>query len=88
MDYPLLTAAQLAAHLRSLRKARNLTQAQLGAKLGVKQARIGKIERDPRHVSIAQLMKILAVLGARLVLQAPTKQARAVARSVGDTSDW
>ncbi len=71
MEYPLLTPAQLANHLRSLRKARNLTQAQLGAKLGVEQARIGKIERDPGNVSVGQLMEILALLNVRIVLQAP-----------------
>lgn len=69
MDYPLLNPQQLAAHLRSLRKAKNLTQEQLGKKIGLSQVRIGKIERDPRTVSIGQLMRILAFLGARFVLQ-------------------
>jgi len=72
MDYPVLTPQQLAVHLRSLRKARHLTQAQLGSKLGINQARIGKIERDPKTVSIGQFMQILALLGARLVLQTST----------------
>jgi HTH-type transcriptional regulator/antitoxin HipB len=72
MEYPILTPTQLAVHLRSLRKARSLTQAELGAKLGVNQARIGKIERDPRSVSVGQLMQILTLLGVRLVLQTPT----------------
>jgi transcriptional regulator with XRE-family HTH domain len=73
MDYSVLTSQQLAAHLRSFRKARNLTRAELGAKLGINQARIGKIERDPRGVSIGQLMKIFALLGVRLVLQPQTQ---------------
>jgi len=72
MEYPILTPAQLAVHLRSLRKARRLTQAELGAKLGVNQARIGKIERDPRSVSVGQLMQILTLLGVRIVLQTST----------------
>lgn len=74
MEYPVLTPAQLALHLRSLRKARNLSQAELGAKLGVKQARVGKIERDPGAVSVGQFMQVLGLLGVRLVLKdsAPT----------------
>lgn len=68
MDYPVVTPKQLSAHLRSLRKAHGLTQAQLGAKLGLNQTRIGKIERNPETVSVAQLLAILSLLGARLVL--------------------
>lgn len=72
MDYPILTPSQLAAHLRSLRRANNLTQAELGARIGINQTRVGKIERDPRNVSMGQLMKILTLLGARLILQMPS----------------
>ena len=73
MYYPILTTKQLAAHLRSLRKSQNLTQAELGAKLGINQARVGKIERDPSGVSIGQLMEIFALLGVRLVLETPAQ---------------
>ncbi len=69
MEYPILTTAQLALHLRSLRKARGLTQAALGKKLGVDQARMGKIERDPASVSVRQLMQLLSLLEVRLVLE-------------------
>lgn len=88
MDYPIQTAAQLSAHLRSLRKAQNLTQAQLGARVGLNQARIGKIERDPTHVSVGQLMKVLATLGVRIVLQGPTAGIRPVAPPTDDGIDW
>jgi hypothetical protein len=37
--------AQLAAHLRGFRKARNLTQAQLGALGGLNQARVAASSR-------------------------------------------
>jgi HTH-type transcriptional regulator / antitoxin HipB len=83
VDYPVLTPSQLAAHLRSLRRAKNLTQAELGARIGLNQTRIGKIERDPRNVSMGQLMKILTLLGARLVLQLPSTTLPPV-----DTSSW
>ncbi len=69
MEYLALTPAQLALHLRSIRKARKLTQAELGVKLGVNQARVGKIERDPSNVSVGQLMQLLGLLGVRVVLK-------------------
>ena len=71
MDYPLLTPGQLAAYLRSLRRSRRLTQSALGSRLGLSQRRIATIEKDPDAVSIGQLMRILALLDARLVLRIP-----------------
>jgi HTH-type transcriptional regulator/antitoxin HipB len=61
--------SQLSAHLRSLRKIQGLTQAQLGAKVGLDQTRIAKIERDPGIVSLQQLLEILAALDVRLALE-------------------
>ena len=79
----LQTPAQLSVHLRSLRKARRLTQAQLGALIALEQTRIAKIERDPSIVSIGQLMQLLSALQVRVVLE-PFSDA-----SSKDTqSDW
>lgn len=69
MDYAIRLADQLRAHLRSLRKQRGLTQAQLGERLGLSQARIAEIEAKPGVVSVDQLMRILSTLGATLVLR-------------------
>ena len=77
MNYPLRIPDQVKPHLRALRKSRGLTQAELGALVGVKQARIAEIEADPGVVSLEQLMKILAALGATLHLQAPENDAPA-----------
>jgi HTH-type transcriptional regulator / antitoxin HipB len=66
---PLQTPAQLAAHLRSFRKARGLTQAHLGRLVGIDQARIARIEKDPDRVSVSVLMKVLAALRVRVLLQ-------------------
>ena len=65
----LQTPAQLSNHLRSFRKARGLTQAALGKLVGLDQTRIAKIERDPRLVSVGQLLKLLAVLHVRVLLE-------------------
>jgi HTH-type transcriptional regulator / antitoxin HipB len=89
MNYPILTTAQLSSHLSSLRKARNLTQTQLGTRVGLNQSRIGKIERDPAHVSVGTLLKILAVLDVRVMLLAsPKKGAGATVKSVDGANDW
>ena len=69
MDYPLRVTGQLREHLKALRKNRGLTQAQLGLKLGVGQARIAEIERTPGTISVDQLAKLLSALGASLVLR-------------------
>jgi HTH-type transcriptional regulator/antitoxin HipB len=79
----LQTAAQLPAHLRSLRKARGMTQAELGARIGLDQTRIAKIERDPAIVSVGQLMQLLNALRVRVVLD-PVPDVRSKAMR----ADW
>lgn len=66
--YPVRFPAQLRQHLRALRKARGLSQAQLGALVGVSQARIAEIEANPGLVNFEQLMRLLAVLGVSVFL--------------------
>jgi len=79
---PLLlqTAAQLSNHLRSFRKARGLTQAALGELTGLDQTRIAKIERDPSRVSVGQLLKVLAALQVRVLLESKTDKPPATVR--------
>ena len=67
--FPVRFPDQLRQHLRALRKRHGLTQAQLGALIGVSQARIAEIEANPGLVSFEQLMKLLSVLGVSLTLQ-------------------
>ena len=68
---PLLlqTPTQLASHLRSLRKSRDLTQSELGKLIGLDQTRIAKIERDPRTISVALLLQVLAAMRVKILLQ-------------------
>lgn len=70
--FPVRFPDQLRQHLRALRKQRGLTQAQLGALVGVSQARIAEIEANPGLVNFEQLMKLLSVLGVSLTLQGAT----------------
>jgi HTH-type transcriptional regulator / antitoxin HipB len=75
MDYPLELPDQLAQHLRALRKARGLSQADLASKLGLTQSRIAAIERNPAALGAGQLLRVLNALDAQLVLRdaRPTK---------------
>jgi HTH-type transcriptional regulator / antitoxin HipB len=59
---------QLPAHLKSLRKTRGLTQAQLARRLGIGQSRLADIERHPETVSTAQLLNLFAALGVEVLL--------------------
>jgi HTH-type transcriptional regulator/antitoxin HipB len=71
----LQSPAQLSAHLKSLRKTRGLTQAQLAKRLGVRQSRLADIENHPETVSSAQLLDLLAALGVEVLLRLkPTSQ--------------
>ncbi len=66
--FPVRFPDQLRQHLRALRKRHGLTQAQLGALIGVSQARIAEIEAKPGLVNFEQLTKLLSVLGVSLTL--------------------
>ena len=69
MDYRISITEQLAPQLRSLRKARGLSQSDLAVRLGVSQSRVAAIERNPAAVSVGQLIEILNILGVDLVLR-------------------
>lgn len=86
MTPSVLNAAQLSVHLKSLRRAQGLTQAQLGARIGVKQARIADIEKDPGSISVDQLLQLLHALDTRLLLT-PSVPAPTAARTT-NTADW
>ena len=68
-DFPIRFASQMRQHLRALRKKHGLTQAQLGALVGVSQARIAEIEANPGLVNLDQMLQLLATLGVTLALE-------------------
>ena len=86
MDYLISISDQLAPQLRSLRKVRRLSQADLALKLGLSQSRIAAIERNPAAVSAGQLLDFLKVLGVDLVLR-DTHARVGVTSPVSDISD-
>ena len=78
MDYPVQLCSQLQQLLKSLRKSRKMTQSELARRLGVVQSRVADIERDPGAVSVAQLLQVLAMLGAQMVVRETAIEASAV----------
>lgn len=65
---PITTATQLGTLLQGARKSLKLTQAQLGARLGLSQKRVSELELAPGTLSVDQLLAICAQLGLQLSL--------------------
>lgn len=86
MDYLISIADQLAPQLRSLRKARGLSQSDLAAKLGVSQSRVAVIERNPTAVGFGQLIELLNILGVDLVFR-ETQTRSSLAQTTSYVSD-
>lgn len=82
-EFHIQTPQQLSAHLRSLRKAAGLTQTELGKRLGVEQARVAKIERNPGSVSVEQLLEVLNALGVSAFIRPKNVETRASTRKSG-----
>lgn len=64
--FPVLTTASLGRTLQSARKAKGLNQTQLAARVGLSQARLSALERQPGTISVDQLLAICSALGLEL----------------------
>ena len=71
MNHPVATAPQLRAVLKGMRKARALSQSQVGRLLGVNQKRAARIEAAPGVTSFDQIARLVTALGGRLVVELP-----------------
>jgi len=69
MKHLLLSALQLGQLLKSARKRMRLNQKELGARVGLSQARISQMEREPHTISVDQLLTLMSVLKLELVAQ-------------------
>lgn len=65
----LQSPAQLSLHLKSLRKSRKITQADMARRLQITQERYSQIERSPELIATARLLEIFAVLGVDVLLK-------------------
>ena len=61
--------SQLPLHLRSLRKSRKVTQAEMARRLQVTQERYSQMERNPELIATGRLLEIFAVLGVDVLLK-------------------
>jgi HTH-type transcriptional regulator/antitoxin HipB len=68
MQRPLLTPMQLGRMLQTARKARQMSQADVGARLDLSQKRISALELDPGSITVEQLLKLCAVVGLELAI--------------------
>ncbi len=76
MTTPIRTTGQLGPVLRSLRKARGWSQAQLGQQVGLSQERISVIESQPEKVNLDTLLTLAMALDAEFSIGArPDAQA-------------
>lgn len=84
--------AQLSLHLKSLRKSRGMTQADMAKRLQITQVRYSQMERNPELIATGRFLEILAVLGVDVLFRlrpradvAPDKQKLKPARR---GEDW
>ena len=80
MNYPVSTSSQLSAVLRGLRQTRSLSQTQAGQLIGVNQKRVARIENVPGVTSFDQIARLVSALGGRIVIEAASPPATAVAK--------
>lgn len=58
-----LKVEMLGAAIRNIRKEQNLSQSELGEKLGVSKYQISRIEKDTTTVNVQTLLKVFGALG-------------------------
>ncbi len=69
MHFTITAPSQLSTHFKSLRKAKGWSQADMGHKVGIGQARVAQIEKDPGAIGVDKLIQILHLLDARLLIE-------------------
>ena len=65
---PLVTALQLGQLLKTARKRRQLTQAELASRMGLSQNRVSYLEQHPDELSFTQLLGWCAATGLEMRL--------------------
>lgn len=73
---------QLSALIRTTRKARGLTQAELASRLGVSQNRFSELENDASSLTVQRLLELAKALDLEFFVQ------KSDARSKLSSSDW
>lgn len=71
MNTPIRTTGELGPLLKRLRKAKNMSQTDLGRRIGLSQERISVIERQPEKVTMDNLLTVLMALGVHFAVVEP-----------------
>ncbi len=96
MKTSITTSGQLGPLLKKLRVEKGLSQEALGAKIGLSQERISRIESRPESVTLDQLLTVLMALDAALAVeprlsledQARSSVPASVGLRTGDEETW
>ncbi len=83
LSQPLVTALQLGQLLKTARKYRHLTQAELASRLGLSQNRVSYLEQHPDELSFKQLLTWCTATGLELRLGH-----RAAAMDLTNNAEW
>ena len=75
------TPKQIGAIIRRARRSAGMSQAALGAKIGMRQATISKLERGESATQIVTLLDALSALGMEIIID---KRGRVVAKDLED----
>ena len=75
------TAKQIGAIIRRARRSAGMSQAALGAKIGMRQATISKLERGEPATQLVTLLDALSALGMEIIID---KRGRVVAKDLED----
>jgi HTH-type transcriptional regulator/antitoxin HipB len=75
------TTKQIGAIVRRTRRSAGMSQAALGAKIGLRQATISKLERGEPATRIATLLDALAALGMEVIID---RRGRVAAKDLED----
>ncbi len=68
-----ITPEQIGEIIKQLRKERNLTQTELGEKMGVKKSSIALYEKGRDNISLSTLKRIASALNAELTINITLK---------------
>jgi len=80
--------SQLSLHLKSLRRSRKLTQADMAKRLQITQERYSQIERNPELIASGRLLDILAVLGVDVLLKLRPPESVRTSTPTHEGEDW
>jgi HTH-type transcriptional regulator/antitoxin HipB len=81
MNQSARTAKQIGAIIRRARRNAGLTQADLGRKIGLRQATISRLEQGQPATQLSTLFDVLTALGLEIIID---KRGKDLPRTLGD----